>query len=257
MQTFAGVIALLNDFRLSQGKASLGFLNPLIYSTGVPGFNDITSGSNPGCGTNGFTAGAGWDPVSVAAGLERPPYHLHSLTSLSRSGHRPRHTRLRQAAGSHWVSGGRRESYCYNTLYIKDAARGECAIGNRAGNRTLNASDAGMLRARVSVVRAASCAPWHGSLCASSRRTRGRGALALDAARGRSASAFIRSDESDKVVAAERAPPRRIEQISKEPAAARGVWKDAAACFVVRGRVQEGFAGAAYARAHAGRREEE
>ncbi|KAH9893535.1 peptidase S8/S53 domain-containing protein [Cubamyces lactineus] len=69
--TFAGVIALLNDFRLSRGKAPLGFLNPLIYSTGAAGFNDITSGSNPGCGTNGFTAGAGWDPVT---GLGTPDF---------------------------------------------------------------------------------------------------------------------------------------------------------------------------------------
>lgn len=51
-QTFAGVIALLNDFRISQGKSPLGFLNPTLYSAGVAGFNDITSGSNPGCGTN-------------------------------------------------------------------------------------------------------------------------------------------------------------------------------------------------------------
>ncbi|KAI0083965.1 peptidase S8/S53 domain-containing protein [Irpex rosettiformis] len=50
--TFAGVIALLNDFRLSQGKSPLGFLNPILYSTGAAGFNDITSGSNPGCQTN-------------------------------------------------------------------------------------------------------------------------------------------------------------------------------------------------------------
>ncbi|KAI0358004.1 subtilisin-like protein [Trametes cingulata] len=69
--TFAGVIALLNDFRLSRGQSPLGFLNPLIYSTGVAGFNDITSGSNPGCGTNGFTAGAGWDPVT---GLGTPDF---------------------------------------------------------------------------------------------------------------------------------------------------------------------------------------
>ncbi|GJE91255.1 subtilisin-like protein [Phanerochaete sordida] len=69
--TFAGVIALLNDFRLSQGKSGLGFLNPIIYSTGVAGFNDITSGSNPGCGTNGFSAGAGWDPVT---GLGTPDF---------------------------------------------------------------------------------------------------------------------------------------------------------------------------------------
>ncbi|RDX48143.1 subtilisin-like protein [Lentinus brumalis] len=75
--TFAGVIALLNDFRLSEGKAPLGFLNPLIYSTGVTGFNDITSGNNPGCGTNGFTAGTGWDPVT---GLGTPDFlKLQSL----------------------------------------------------------------------------------------------------------------------------------------------------------------------------------
>jgi len=62
--TVAGVVSLLNDFRLSEGKTSLGFLNPLLYSTGLPGLNDITSGTNPGCGTTGFTARAGWDPVT-------------------------------------------------------------------------------------------------------------------------------------------------------------------------------------------------
>jgi tripeptidyl-peptidase-1 len=62
--TVAAVFALLNDFRLSQGKPTLGFVNPLLYSNASSGFNDITSGSNPGCGTNGFTAGVGWDPVT-------------------------------------------------------------------------------------------------------------------------------------------------------------------------------------------------
>ena len=57
------MVSLLNDYLISKGKSPLGFLNPLIYSTGATGFNDITSGSNPGCGTNGFTAGKGWDPV--------------------------------------------------------------------------------------------------------------------------------------------------------------------------------------------------
>jgi len=52
-QTVAGVFSLLNDFRLSKGKTSLGFINPLIYSTAAKGFNDITSGSNPGCETAG------------------------------------------------------------------------------------------------------------------------------------------------------------------------------------------------------------
>ena len=64
-QTAAGVISLLNDHLISNGKSPLGFLNPMIYSKGVPGFNDITSGSNPGCNTTGFPATEGWDPVSI------------------------------------------------------------------------------------------------------------------------------------------------------------------------------------------------
>ncbi|CAE6410663.1 unnamed protein product [Rhizoctonia solani] len=68
---FAGVIALLNDYRLSQGKSPLGFLNPWLYSSAVSALSDITSGNNPGCGTNGFTARAGWDPVT---GLGTPDF---------------------------------------------------------------------------------------------------------------------------------------------------------------------------------------
>ncbi|KAG6891683.1 hypothetical protein C0992_010086 [Termitomyces sp. T32_za158] len=62
--TFAGLIALLNDVRLSQGLPSLGFLNPLLYTKGLQGFNDILVGHNPGCGTNGFNVTEGWDPVT-------------------------------------------------------------------------------------------------------------------------------------------------------------------------------------------------
>ncbi|KAI0283619.1 tripeptidyl peptidase A [Russula aff. rugulosa BPL654] len=62
--TAASVISLLNDYLISKGKSPLGFLNPLIYSTAATGFNDITSGSNPGCGTSGFSAAKGWDPVT-------------------------------------------------------------------------------------------------------------------------------------------------------------------------------------------------
>ncbi|KAI0294261.1 family S53 protease [Multifurca ochricompacta] len=48
---FAGVVALLNNELEAVGKHPLGFLNPFLYSN--PGvFTDITSGSNPGCGTN-------------------------------------------------------------------------------------------------------------------------------------------------------------------------------------------------------------
>ena len=57
------MISLLNDVRLVSGKTPLGFLNPLLYSVGSSSLNDITIGSNPGCGTSGFKALKGWDPV--------------------------------------------------------------------------------------------------------------------------------------------------------------------------------------------------
>ena len=66
--TFSSVVGLLNDYRISQGKSSLGFLNPLIYSKwlGSAGLNDITQGSSVGCGTDGFPAQKGWDAVTGA-----------------------------------------------------------------------------------------------------------------------------------------------------------------------------------------------
>ncbi|KAI9450960.1 subtilisin-like protein [Lactarius psammicola] len=69
--TVAGIIALLNDFRLSIGKPPLGFLNYWLYGKGRAGINDIVSGSNPGCGTDGFSAIIGWDPVT---GLGTPDF---------------------------------------------------------------------------------------------------------------------------------------------------------------------------------------
>ncbi|KAI9455155.1 subtilisin-like protein [Lactarius psammicola] len=62
--SFAAFVALLNDARLSANKPPLGFLNPLIYELKGKGFNDITAGSAPGCGTPGFNATVGWDPVT-------------------------------------------------------------------------------------------------------------------------------------------------------------------------------------------------
>lgn len=56
--TVGGIVSLINDARLAKGLPTLGFLNPLIYTIGaiVPdAFNDIVGGSNPGCGTEGFT----------------------------------------------------------------------------------------------------------------------------------------------------------------------------------------------------------
>ena len=61
--TFASVVSLLNDKLLSAGKSRLGWLNPWLYSN-ADALNDVTSGDNPGCDTNGFSATTGWDPVS-------------------------------------------------------------------------------------------------------------------------------------------------------------------------------------------------
>jgi len=63
---------LLNDELIAAGKSPLGFLNPFLYSAaGTAALTDITTGSNPGCNTNGFTARAGWDPVT---GLGTPKF---------------------------------------------------------------------------------------------------------------------------------------------------------------------------------------
>ncbi|TFK55639.1 tripeptidyl peptidase A [Heliocybe sulcata] len=71
--TFTGFVSLLNDALISAGRAPLGFLNPFLYSRGVAGLTDITSGNNPGCGTEGFNATIGWDPVT---GLGTPNFGL-------------------------------------------------------------------------------------------------------------------------------------------------------------------------------------
>ena len=63
---FASMVALVNEQLLNAGQPTLGFLNPLLYSAGAAAvFNDITIGNNPGCGTPGFPALPGWDPVCV------------------------------------------------------------------------------------------------------------------------------------------------------------------------------------------------
>ena len=59
----AGIISLLNEFRISEGDPALGFLNTWSYDVAPRSFNDIIKGTNPGCGTVGFSAVTGWDPV--------------------------------------------------------------------------------------------------------------------------------------------------------------------------------------------------
>jgi tripeptidyl-peptidase I len=68
---FAAMLALINDHRLRNGKPSLGFLNPVLYSDRVRAvLTDVTSGKSYGCifddigGVDGWSAGPGYDCVT-------------------------------------------------------------------------------------------------------------------------------------------------------------------------------------------------
>ncbi|KAI9717485.1 MAG: hypothetical protein M1828_007185 [Chrysothrix sp. TS-e1954] len=67
---FAALLTRINEARLGAGKSTIGFVNPTLYANPQV-LHDITVGNNPGCGTNGFSAAAGWDPVT---GLGTPDY---------------------------------------------------------------------------------------------------------------------------------------------------------------------------------------
>lgn len=63
--TVASILSLVNDARLAEGKKSLGWLNPWLYTAGGgEAFTDVTCGSASGCGVDGFPAKKGWDPVT-------------------------------------------------------------------------------------------------------------------------------------------------------------------------------------------------
>ena len=64
------IITLINEARFAIGKGSVGFINPTLYAH-PEDLNDITTGGNRGCGTPGFSAARGWDPVT---GLGTPNF---------------------------------------------------------------------------------------------------------------------------------------------------------------------------------------
>lgn len=77
--TVAGVIALLNDARMQAGRPPLGYLNPFLYQN-MAAFNDIQQGTNSAGHKYGFTACAGWDPVS---GVGTPIYAKLKAAALA------------------------------------------------------------------------------------------------------------------------------------------------------------------------------
>ena len=66
----AGIIAQLNDQKLSNGDSPLGWLNPWLYSSASGCFNDVDDNSVNYCygsaevQTPGFAALSGWDPAT-------------------------------------------------------------------------------------------------------------------------------------------------------------------------------------------------
>ena len=88
---FASIISLINDRLAAAGKGPLGFLNPFLYGAAASTFTDITTGSNPGCNTNGFPAEAGWDPVRNLRVM------VETAWLMGFSGHWSGHTQLCQA----------------------------------------------------------------------------------------------------------------------------------------------------------------
>jgi xanthomonalisin len=65
---WAGFLALVNQQSAANGKGTVGFINPALYSLGVghsDAFHDITSGNNPpSAGGSGFNAVPGYDLVT-------------------------------------------------------------------------------------------------------------------------------------------------------------------------------------------------
>lgn len=66
----AAILNRINEERIAVGKSTIGFVNPTLYAHPEV-LHDITVGNNSGCGTPGFYASQGWDPVS---GLGTPNY---------------------------------------------------------------------------------------------------------------------------------------------------------------------------------------
>lgn len=51
--------------RIAAGKGPVGFLNPVLYRN-ADALNDITNGTNPGCGTDGFSTAPGYVAITVS-----------------------------------------------------------------------------------------------------------------------------------------------------------------------------------------------
>jgi tripeptidyl-peptidase-1 len=69
----AGIIAQINDRRLSAGKPTLGWLNPALYACGEGVYNDVTTGKTSGGIVGGFPAAKGWDAATGFGTIQYKP----------------------------------------------------------------------------------------------------------------------------------------------------------------------------------------
>lgn len=91
----AGLISLLNDYRLRAGKPTMGLLNPFLYQSAASetsAFMDVTVGHNndgdiqPKCGAypstcpDGFKTAPGWNPVT---GLGTPNWSVLKTLAMA------------------------------------------------------------------------------------------------------------------------------------------------------------------------------
>lgn len=68
---FAALLTRINEERLAAGKKStVGFADPVLYAHPEV-LRDVIERNNSACGSGGFIAAEGWDPVT---GLGTPDY---------------------------------------------------------------------------------------------------------------------------------------------------------------------------------------
>jgi hypothetical protein len=117
----AGLLSNLNSVRLAAGKPAMGWANPALYTNSSLFINDITSGDNKCAGTGmkstvnccpqGFTAIAGWDPVT---GLGTVDYGKMESTFI-KLGY---FSSLASAVSSAQRISYEREIFCYLIQYL-------------------------------------------------------------------------------------------------------------------------------------------
>lgn len=63
--SWAALLTLVNQQRVSAGRGRLGFINPMLYKLGSTAvFHDIVQGNNSIDGITGYSCGPGWDAVT-------------------------------------------------------------------------------------------------------------------------------------------------------------------------------------------------